>query len=407
MAQFIYQAKNNEQKPVKGTVEADSLDSAVAQVLGLGFVPVDIKPVTAERIRQSGAHKPPQSSPRVRREHVIFFIRQMSDLISAGVNVLRALTLTAQQIPNRSFKEIIQQMAGDVKDGSSLSQAMARYPKIFPRTYSSLIKAGESSGKLPEVFNRLADLSHRNWEARSQAIFAMVYPGLILTAGAATIAALIIWVVPKITTIFEELDQALPLPTTILLSVSDFFVRYWLLILLFFIAAGTAIFRVNQTPGGRLAIDRFKLKLPVIGRLIQGMEAGRFARTMSTLLGNGVSVTHALEVTAQGMENEVVRQEVLGFLQAVSHGASLNGALKRSSVFPESVSAMVAVGEESGALHQGLARMAEYFETQSQRIINTMTTLIEPVLILTLGLFVGMIVLAMLLPLLRMNTMIQ
>lgn len=154
-------------------------------------------------------------------------------------------------------------------------------------------------------------------------------------------------------------------------------------------------------------IDTIKLKLPIVGRLVQGLEAGRFARTMSTLLGNGVSVTQALEVTAQGMENEVIRQEVLGFLQAVSHGASLNGALKRSSVFPESVSAMVAVGEESGSLHQGLARMAEYFETQSQRIIKTMTTLIEPVLILTLGLFVGLIVLAMLLPLLRMNAMIQ
>lgn len=404
MAQFLYQAKDREQKSVQGTVDADSPDSAVTQILGLGLVPMDVRPAVAVRSPRPHAVK---GTLKVRREQVVFFIRQMSDLVSAGVNVLRALTLTAKQAQQSSLKELIAQMADQVRDGVSLSEAMARYPHIFPRTYSSLIRAGESSGKLGEVLSRLADLAQRSWETRTQVVTAMAYPGLILTVGLVMIVGLIVGVVPKITAVFEEMDQALPWATAVLLGVSDFLSRYGGIVLIVLIAVALAVYRMGRTAWGRQTIDRLKLRLPVVGVLIKEVEIGRFARTMATLLGNGVSMTTALEVTAQVMGNHVIQKEVQGFLQVVSHGMSLNGALKRSSLFPESVSAMVAVGEESGSLHQGLARMAEYFENQSQRRIKTITTLIEPVLILALGLTIGLIVLAMLLPILQMNTMIQ
>lgn len=406
MAQFLYQAKNREQRSVQGTVDADSPDSAVTQILGLGLVPVDVRPAEAGAVKTSRSPVV-KGALKVGRKHVVFFIRQMSDLVSAGVNVLRALTLTAKQTQQASLKELIGQMADQVRDGVSLSEAMARYPHIFPRTYSSLVRAGESSGKLGEVLSRLADLSQRSLETRSQVVAAMTYPAVILTVSLTMITGLIVWVVPKITAVFEEMDQALPLATSFLLAVSDILSRFGGVILAVLIGLVFAVYRIGKTEWGRQAIDRFKLRLPVLGPMIKEVEIGRFARTMSTLLGNGVTMTTSLEVTAQVMDNRVIQKEVQGFLQAVSHGLSLNGALKRSTMFPESVSAMVAVGEESGSLHQGLARMADYFEKQSEQRIKTMTTLIEPLLILGLGLMIGFIVLAMLLPILQMNTMIQ
>ena len=408
MTQFTYQAKNEMHQSVNGTVEADSLDAAVNQVIGLGFVPLDIRPVEISQGRTSTKNLNLSFGFRkVQRTQVVFFIRQISDLISAGVNVLRALTLTARQTRHPYFKEIITGMSEQVRDGGTLSESMARYPDVFPKVYVNLLKAGEASGKLGEVLSRLAELAQRDLDTRSQIVAALIYPCLILIVGTITILALLTWVVPKLTGIFEDFDQALPTPTLVLIGMSDFILKFWLLLIALVVMAVAGLYRIKTTAWGRLWFDRIKLSLPVLGGLIHSVEIGRFARTMATLLGNGVSMITALEVTSQVMGHELIRQEVMNVVKAVSQGSSLNGALKKSNLFPESVVTMVAVGEESGQIHQGLARMAEFFENQAQRTMKTITALIEPVLILVLGMAVGFVVLAMLMPLVRMNSIIQ
>lgn len=407
MVQFTYQAKDKLRQPVKGTIEADSRDSALKQVMDLGLFPSDIQPVSDAKSRDPRHASAVFARRNVRRAQVVFYVRQMSDLIGAGVNVLRALMLTARQTRDPFFKEIITRMGEEVRDGTTLSEAMARYPQVFPKVYSNLVRAGETSGKLAEVLERLADLAQRDQDARGQIAASFIYPGLILSVGFLTVISLLTWVVPKMTAIFDDLEQALPFATVLLISLSDFLLRYWSALLVLMMLSIFSVNRIKASTWGRLWLDKLKLQLPVIGSLTHNVEMGRFARTMATLLGNGVAITSALDVTSQVMGNEVIRREVEGLLQAVSHGTSLNGALKRSPVFPETVVTMVAVGEESGQIHRGLARMAEYFENQSMRSIKTITTLVEPVLILLLGLVVGFVVLAMLLPLLQMNLIVQ
>lgn len=405
--QFTYQAKQGINKSVQGTVSADTLDAAVAQVVRLGYVPVDVRPVADAKGRLGYGAIVLPIRKKVSRNETVFFIQQISDLISAGVPVLRALTLSGQQVRNPYFRDVILKMKDYVRDGGTLSEAMARCPDVFPKLYGNLVRAGEASGKLGDVLRRLADLAQRDLDARMQVVSALIYPGLILTVGSATIFALLTWVVPRLTSIFDDLDEALPVPTMILVSVSDFLARFWVLILIFVAAAIFYVYRLTLRPQSRLWMDGWKLRIPVVGSLIRSVEIGRFARTMATMLGNGVSIISALETTALVMTNEVVRQEVNAMVDMIRHGSSLNSALKKSPVFPESVVAMVAVGEESGHIHHGLERMAEYFERQAQRSIKSITTLIEPLLILALGLVVGFVVLAMLMPLLRMNMIIH
>jgi type II secretory pathway component PulF len=407
MSQFTYQAKNGLHKSVQGIIEADTLDAAVAQVVRLGYVPVDIRPAVISKARSPHGPVGFPVRKKVSYSDTVFFIRQISDLISAGVPVLRVLTLSAQQSRNPYLKETAVKMRDYVRDGGTLSEAMGRCPDVFPKMYGNMVKAGEASGKLGEVLGRLADLAQRDLDARMQIISSLFYPGLILVIGSATIFALLTWVVPRLTTIFADLDEALPMPTIILIGLSDFLARFWIVVLIVIAAAIFYLYRLTALPQGRLWFDGFKLRLPVVGSLIHSVEIGRFARTMSTLLGNGVTIINALEVTSLVMGNEVVRREVGVMVGSVSNGSSLNAALRKSPIFPESVVTMVAVGEESGHIHQGLERMAEYFERQAQRYVKTITTLIEPLLILALGLVVGFVVLAMLMPILRMNMIIH
>lgn len=407
MVQFIYHARDKSQQSVKGTVEADSRDSALDQVVGLGFSPLDIRPVEQDQGLSQARLAFSVSQQHVSRGQVVLFIREMSDLTGAGVNVLRALSLSARQSRHPYCKEIITRMGEVVRDGGSLSDAMFLYPRVFPKVYGCLIKAGETSGKLGEVLSRLADLSQRDLEARNRIITSLIYPGLILFVGGITVFALLTWVVPKMTVIFDDLDQALPLATVVLLGISDFLARFWFVVFAAMAVFGIALYRFKKTARGRLWFDGSMLRLPVVGGLTRNVEMGRFARTMSTLLGNGVPIVNALEVTSQVVGNELIRRDVSSIIQMVSHGSSLNGALKKFPIFSESVVTMVAVGEESGQIHQGLARMAESFEDQTQRSMKVITTLVEPVMILVLGLIVGFVVLAMMMPLLQMNLIIQ
>lgn len=407
MPQFTYQAKQGVGKSVQGTIEADTLDAAVDEIMKMGYAPIDVQPARVSKNAQARKSAPLNLRKKFRMSDSVFLTRQLSDLVGAGVPVLRALTLTGQQSTSSYLREVMLKMRDDVRDGENLSSAMSRHPEVFPRLHSNMVMAGERSGKLAEVLGRLADFAQRDLDTRTQVISSLIYPGIILGVGSLVVFGLLTFVVPKLAAIFVDLDQALPLPTIILITVSDFLAKFWWAAVLLVIFAVYGLNQFNQQPQGRLLLDGWKLRVPVMGALIRSVETGRFARTMSTLLKNGVAILTSLEVTALIMSNEVVRREVARMIDSVRDGSSLNAALRRTDFFPETVTVMVAVGEESGQVHEGLERMAEYFERQAQGYVKTLTTIIEPLLIFVLGLVVGFVILAMLMPLVRMNTIIQ
>ena len=408
MAQFNYIAKEGPQKIVEGTVEADSIDNAIAKVLNLGYAPIEVKG-SEERSHffLTSIKLPFQFSKKISETDLMFFTRQMYDLADAGVPILQALHLISKQTQHPIFKEIIYQVHSFVKDGGSLSAALAEYPTVFKGFYVNMVKSGELAGNLPIVLGRLAEFMEKDQETQAQVKTSLIYPSIILMVAALSIFGLFTFAIPRITAIFEDLSETLPVPTMIVIAISDFLVRFWWLVAGSIAGLVLYIKRLHDTERGKLLIDQWVLKIPLFGNFIKTAEIGRFARSLGTLLDGGVTIVNALDSVWLVLENEVLKQEVKNISQEVANGTSITNAMNNSSLFPESAVSMIAVGEESGDLQRGLYKLAEYYERQTQQFVKRITSLIEPALILFLGLVVGFIFVAMLLPVLRMNLMIK
>jgi len=406
---FHYKAKQGPKKIVEGSVNADTVDQAVSKILNMGFSPLDVKPAAQKDLAKKHKSKSIKKGffKRVPFSALVIFTRQLSDLIDASVPMLRTLDILKKQIKQPILKEVIQEMYLHVQDGGTLSSALSLSPGVFSPLFVNMVRSGEVGGNLSSVLERLADFMEKEQQWRSQVITSLIYPSLILIVGIVTIFVLLTWVVPRITDIFVDFSASLPWPTFILMKLSDFFARFWWVMLLLS-AAGIFYFkRFVHTAPGRLWLDNIKLKLPLFGPFLRDAEIGRFARTLATLMENGVVVVPALEAVSAVMENEVIRGHAQKITQEVTDGASLTYAVKGSELFGEAVENMIAVGEETGQLHKGLHKLADYYERQTQRFIKRVTSLIEPLLILGIGLIVGFMVIAMLLPILQMNLMIQ
>jgi type II secretory pathway component PulF len=409
MPQFTYIAKEGPQKIVEGIIEAESVDNAIAKVLNLGYTPIDVKGAEHQRSSFSLASIKfsfPQSK-KVSGDDLTLFTRQMFDLADAGVPILQALRLITKQTTSPVFKEIIVQIHTVVKDGGSLSGALAEHPAVFRKFYVNMVKAGELAGNLPTILGRLAEFMEKDQETRAQVKTSLIYPSVILVVAGLSIFGLFTFAIPRITAIFDDLSETLPLPTVIVIGISDFLKQFWWLVVGVIAGLVTYIKRLGTTPKGKLQIDQFVLKIPLFGNFIKTAEVGRFARSLATLLDGGVTIVNALESVYLVLENEVLKSEVKHISQEVANGVSLAGAMQGSTVFPDAAISMISVGEESGNLQKGLYKLAEYYDRQTQQFVKRITSLIEPALIIFLGLVVGFIFVAMLLPVLRMNLMIK
>ena len=408
MPQFNYIAKEGPQKIVEGVIEAETIDNAIAKVLNLGYAPLEVKGIEA-RPRPSWASLKSyfHFTKKVSLSDLTLFTRQMYDLADAGVPILQALRLVVAQTSQPTLKDIIQQIHSFVKDGGSLSGALAEHPVVFRKFYVNMVKAGQLSGHLPIVLGRLAEFMEKDQETRAQVKTSLIYPSIILVVAALSIFGLFTFAVPRLTAIFEDLSEAMPLPTMIVIAISDFFVRFWWLVAGAVFGGVLYFKRLRDTARGKLLIDQVLLKIPFFGNFIKTAEIARFARSLGTLLDGGVTIVNALESVWLVLENEILKQEVKTMAQEVANGVSLTNALRGSTVFPDAAVSMIAVGEESGDLQRGLYKLAEYDERQTQQFVKRVTSLIEPALILFLGMVVGFIFVAMLLPVLRMNLMIK
>lgn len=396
---FVYKAKKGPTQIIEGNIEADSENVALAKLSQLGYYPISIQKETEYRAASGGA----LFFKRVKLHDLSVFTRQLSDLLDAGLTLHNALEIIYRQTENKFLQTVIGEIRDQVRDGRPFSETLKRYPDVFSDLYVSMAKSGETGGMLEDILARLAGFSEAQEMLQTKVKSAMAYPAVMASVGFVTIVVLITFVIPKIVTMFEDLGQALPLPTAILVGISDIFVHYWYILIGILAFFFFLIARIGKTEEGKLAIDQLKLKFPVTGELIKKAEISRFARTLGTLLQNGVPILESLEVVANTMQNAVLKKEIKDTYLGVRDGKSLSKGLLAQKHFPPFATNMIAVAEEGGQLEKSLFKVADSYERETDNVIKIMTSLLEPILILTMGIIVGFIVISMLLPIFQIN----
>jgi len=405
MPRYIYKAKKGPSDIVEGTIDAETYDGAVNKLSNMGYFPISVKEEGPAAQVSGKAFS--AARKRVRLTDLSVFTRQLSELLSSGMPLLRSLQVLNQQTENKRLQSIIRDLSKTIQDGGTLSDGLVKHPKLFSSLYVNITKSGELGGRLEHALGRLADFLDKEEEMTSRVRQAMAYPALMCAVGFATIVVLMTIVIPRLVIMFEDMGQTLPLPTLILMGVSDFMVKYgWLIIL----AIGLMVFLIKRkasTAEGRAKLDIFKLNFPLIGALINKLEITRFSRTLATLLDSGIPILSAMDAVINTVQNEIIKGELKKSRQDIKDGSSLGRSLKEATQIPPYVINMITVGEEGGQLENVLFRIASSYEAQADKAIRLLLTLLEPVLILVMGLVVGFIVISMLLPIFHFNIMIR
>lgn len=401
MAKFIYEAKKTPQEKFSGTIEAKSQSQAITLIEKEGLFPIRVEEVKENALVSAGS-----SRSRISSQELTVFTRQASNLIESGLTITESLNVLTEQASTPALKNVIIGIQERIKNGATFSEALSFYPKQFSKFYSAVVKAGELGGALETVLSRLADFSEQEERIRLDIISALTYPALIVSVGLITIYALLTYVVPKLTAMFEEMGEVLPLPTQILINVSNIFKAYWWLAVLL-IAAILIFIKRNKSLPERFFWHRLVLNLPMAGEIIRKSEITHFTRTMGLLLESGVDMLTALSAVSETITNEVIKAEIKKLSQDIKDGVSLSLAVKKCSFFPLYAVNIINVGEEAGTLEKSLRRIAVSYEQELSRLIRTLTSLIEPITILILGLVVTFIVVAMLLPIFQINFMVR
>ena len=398
MPKFTYSAKKGPQEKVSGVIEAKGRLQAIAVIEEKGLFPISIEEITDGKLSGTGVF----SVKRMRLKELMVFTRQFSNLIESGLTIAHALNIITKQTANPALRNTFADIGERIKDGSTLSEALSSHPGQFYQYYCAVIKAGEISGSLETVLARLADFSEQEERTRSDILAALTYPALIVSVGFITIYALLVYAVPQLTSMFEEAGEALPLPTQLLINTSGALRHYWWLLLLFI---GTVFFVIKRgkSQNEKLLWDKLLLGIPLAGKIILKSEMAHFSRMLSLLMESGVSIIVALDVVNNTVVNNVIKSEIKNIVADIKDGASLSQAVKKSVYFPDYVVSIINVGEEAGTLEKSLKRIAVSYEEELGRLTRALTSLLEPVIILVMGLVVGFIVTAMLLPIFQIN----
>ncbi|MEQ8822159.1 MAG: type II secretion system F family protein [Sumerlaeia bacterium] len=401
MAEFFYEALDKGGKQVRGTIEANNEDVIIERLRSMGYYPLKV----VEQKKGAGdldIFALPgirNIMHRVKTKHIMTFTRQLATLIDAGLPILRSLYILTEQVESIVFKEKIQQVAKDIESGSSLSEGLAKHPKIFDSLYVNMVRAGEIGGVLEAVLNKIAYFLEKRQALVGKVKSAMMYP-IVVSGLAVVIVTFILWkIMPKFVDIFEQLGAELPGLTLALVKMSDVVRTKTLWVILGAVAIFVFFKKVNQTKKGKLFFDRVKLKLPVIGSLLQKVAITRFAGTLATLITAGVPILQALDIVRDTSGNEVVSLAMDKVYNSVKDGESIHEPLSECKVFPPLVVHMVAVGEETGAIDAMLTKVAEAYEREVDDTVNALASILEPLLIVFLGVIVGTIVIALYLPL--------
>jgi type II secretory pathway component PulF len=393
MPTYQYKAKTRAGEVVSGSLAAGDRRAALAELSKLGFFPLAVDSAEAE---QQALDKAASFRNRVKSRDVLMFTQQLSSLLKSGMSLSQALGTLERRSQKRALGAILTELRNGIVQGESLSDSLAKHPKTFSRFFVNLIKAGEASGSLDDVLLRLGKHQEQMAEVREKVVGALIYPLIIVAVGICTIIFFMLVMVPRFSSMFKEMGTTMPLPTRILIGISDKFVSYWWIGVLLVIV-GVTVYRIrSRTPEGRLALDAFKLRSPVFGNILMANALAQFARTLATLLENGVPVLTALQIVEDTMTNRVIANEIREARTRVTDGTSISQPLSKGKVFPPLLIDMLAVGEESGAVVPALKNIADAYEQELSRMLKIFTTLLEPVIIIIMAVVVGGIVMSIL-----------
>jgi len=406
MPVYSYAGLSADGKNVTGIIDAESPRAARTKLRRSGVFPTTLAETHGEATPRA-SRSISRMFERISPQELSVMTRQLSTLVSAGLPLVDCLSALIDQVDAERLKRILTQTRENVNEGSSLAVALGAHPKVFSELYVNMVRAGEASGALDVVLLRLADYTESAARLRSKLRSALTYPIIMVVVGGAILFFLLSYVVPKITRIFTESKQVLPLPTRMLIGVSSAFATWWPVVLLLLAALALGIRYYVRTPSGRMRYDRWVLRMPVFGKLLQKIAVARFSRTLSTLLRSGIGLLPSLDIVKNIVDNRVLYDATEAARDAIREGQSIAPPLKKSGIFPPLMIHMIAVGEKSGQLEEMLFKTAEAYEGEVDTTIATLTTLLEPVMILFMGGLVLFIVLSILLPIFQMNQLIR
>ncbi|MEW6757499.1 MAG: type II secretion system F family protein [Acidobacteriota bacterium] len=400
MPQFEWKGRKRTGETVEGVMAADSKEGVIAALRR--------QQVIATRVKEKGKELAlPKFGGGVKTKELAIFTRQFSVMIDAGLPVVQCLEILGQQQQNRAFQRVLFEIREDVEAGSSLNEAFKKHPKVFDNLYCNLVAAGEAGGILDTILQRLSVYIEKAVKLKAAVKSALIYPTVVVTV-AILVVIVIMWkVVPTFASLFEGLGAKLPMPTRIVIAISHFLGRWAWLIFLMLVAVFVAVRLYYKTPGGRYLIDKILLKLPVFGIVLKKIAVARFCRTLATLVSSGVPILEGLDITAKTSGNAIVEEAIMKTRKAVEEGKTLTQPLEESKLFPGMVTQMIGVGESTGALDAMLSKIADFYEDEVDEAVTNLMSLLEPIIIVFLGVTIGGIVIAMYMPLFTLIQQIQ
>ena len=398
MPYFKYKVRNQYGDVVTGKAEARTIEAAAAELSSRGLLVIDLQPLTEDSFAALKS-----LMVGIKQDDIVNLTRQLATMITAGLPLAGGLSILVRQ-SKADVSRLVAQILQDVEGGTSFSQALSKHPDHFQRLYIQLVNAGETGGVLDQVMQRLAENLEKSKEFRAKTKGAMIYPAIVVLAMLAVGFIMMVFVIPKLTEMYKDFDADLPFATRALIGVSNFIARFWYIFLGLVAGGIVGLRKWYKTEKGELAIDSLILKLPIVGVLRQKIILTEFARTMSLLLGAGISLLQALEIVTEGVNNVVYRNALKEVHSQVEKGIALSEAMSNFEVFPPILHQMISVGEETGKLDEVLLKLSVYFEQESEQAVKNLTTAMEPIIMIVLGIGVGAMVIAIIMPIYNLTS---
>jgi type IV pilus assembly protein PilC len=399
MPVFSYTGRTRGGQTIAGEIEAGSREAVVARLRAQQVIATSVRAKAREiNIQLFGSG--------VTEKEIVIFTRQFATMIDAGLPLVQCLEILASQQENKVFKKVLVEIRQSVEGGSTFAAALKQHPKVFTSLYANMVEAGEAGGILDTILNRLAQYMEKAMALKKKVKSAMIYPSTIITVAVAVVIFLLVFVIPTFKAMFEGFGASLPLPTVIILEASRIVRAYFLYGVAAVVAALFGLRTWYRTAAGRTAVDGFLLKAPVVGILIRKVAVAKFTRTLGTLISSGVAILDGLDITARTAGNKIIEQAVLRTRASIAEGKTIAEPLKASGVFPPMVVQMISVGEQTGALDAMLAKIADFYDEEVDSSVANLTSLLEPMLMVFLGIVIGGVVIAMYLPIFKLVTVV-
>ncbi len=402
MPSYKYKASTHEGKIVEGTMEASDDGTVSLKLQEMGLLPVRIGMSSRDTLL-TREFEWPWKRKKVRHKDLLVFTQELQTLVRAGFPLDRSLAILGQLAESPAMAEVVQDVLKEVKGGKSFSEALAKYPGVFPKVYVNMVKAGEAGGALEEILARLSTYLVSSADLRSYIVGAMIYPALLSVVGLLSVTVLTVFVVPKFTAVFQDMGVPLPLPMAVLKGLSYFITYYWWVLVILVFLATIYFRRFRQSAEGRLKCDRWMLRIPMVGALLRKLEVARFSRTLGTLLHGGVPLLQAMTIVREIIANQSIALTIEPIRNGIKKGEGIAQPMKQSGVFPPLAMHLIEVGEESGKLDSMLIQVADVYDVEVRNSVKNLIAFFEPALILMMGLIIGTIVVSMMVAIFSIN----